>query len=84
MFQIDKNTRRLTIDEINQYEDDGYITGLPVFSSKAKYNLDKLFVNLSSRVDDSIDLNKTAQWHKAVVINKRTGYGIPPALWRVS
>ena len=65
MFQIDENARRLTKDEIKQYDEYGYITGLPVFSSEAKYDLDKLFTNLSSRIDNSIDLNKTAQWHKA-------------------
>ena len=65
MFQIDENARRLTKDEINQYEKYGYVTELPVFSSKARNDLDKLFISLSSRLDKSIDLNKTAQWHKA-------------------
>ena len=65
MFKIDKNVRRLSENEINQYNKFGYVTGLPVFSSEAKYELDKLFTDLSSRLDKSIDLNKTAQWQKA-------------------
>ena len=31
MFKISENVRRLTDEEKLQYENDGYITGLPVF-----------------------------------------------------
>ncbi len=65
MFEIDKKARRLTKDEIHQYEKYGYVTGLPVFSQEASRDLDELFLSLSSRLDKSIDLNMTAQWHKA-------------------
>ena len=31
MFKKDKNVRRLSKKEIIQFENDGYLTGLPVF-----------------------------------------------------
>ena len=54
MFQIDKNVRRLSEEEITQFENDGYLTGLPVFDKSAKPNLDKFFVSLSSRLDKAL------------------------------
>ena len=33
MFKISKKVRRLSNEEKNQYKKDGYLTGLPVFSS---------------------------------------------------
>ena len=35
MFEIDKNARRLSKSEKNQYLQEGYVTGLPVFSANA-------------------------------------------------
>ena len=65
MFKIDASTRRLSEEEKSQYKNDGFITGLPVFAKEAENDLDQFFLSLSSRLDNSIDLNKTAQWHKA-------------------
>ena len=65
MFEKDKNVRRLSKKEIVQFENDGYLTGLPVFDKSAKPHLDNFFVSLSSRLDKSLDLNQTAQWQKA-------------------
>ena len=65
MFKIHKDVRRLTDLEKKQYDVDGYITGLPVFSDEAKGDLDNLFFFLTSRLDKSIDLNQTNMWHKA-------------------
>ena len=65
MFKIHNEVRRLSANEKLQYKNEGYITGLPVFADKAKDDLNELFVSLSSRLDNSINLNKTAQWHKA-------------------
>ena len=65
MFKIHNEVRRLSANEKLQYKNEGYITGLPVFADKAKDDLNGLFVSLSSRLDNSINLNKTAQWHKA-------------------
>ena len=42
-----------------QYKDEGYITGLPVFSEKAKEDLHNFFLSLSTRLDETIDLNQT-------------------------
>lgn len=65
MFEISKNARRLLESEKKQYNDEGYITGLPVFSEKAKEDLHNFFLSLSTRLDESIDLNQTNMWHKA-------------------
>ena len=65
MFKISKKVRRLSTEEKNQYKQYGYLTGLPVFSSDAKNDLNDFFVSLSQKVDNSIDINQTAQWHKA-------------------
>ncbi len=65
MFKIDKNVRRLSDSEKKQYEKDGYITGLPVFSRESKTNLDNLFTSLTSKLDKKIDINQTNYWHKA-------------------
>jgi len=65
MFKISENVRRLSDNEKLQYENDGYITGLPVFSNDAQEDLNNLFISLSSRLNSSIDLNQTNMWHKA-------------------
>ena len=65
MFKISKKVRRLSNEEKDQYKKDGYLTGLPVFSSKANDDLSNFFVSLSEKVDKKIDINQTAQWHKA-------------------
>ena len=65
MFKISENARRLSKSEIRQYRNDGYLTGLPVFSKEAKEDLHDFFTLLTSRLDASIDLNQTNMWHKA-------------------
>ena len=65
MFELNKKNRRLSKKETSQFEKDGYLTGLPVFAESASSSLNELFLALSSRLDCSIDLNQTAQWHKA-------------------
>ena len=65
MFKINKKSRRLSKEEINKFEKDGYLTGLPVFDKTAKTNLNDFFISLSSRLNVNIDLNQTAQWQKA-------------------
>ncbi len=66
MYKPSKNARRLSNKERYQYSNDGYLTGLPVFSSKALDDLHSFFVSLSSQLNKSIDLNQTAQWQKLV------------------
>ena len=56
MFKIHKDVRRLTDLEKKQYDVDGYVTGLPVFSEEAADDLDNLFYSLTSRLDKSISL----------------------------
>ena len=65
MFKISNKVRRLSDKEKLQYKNDGYITALPVFSEEAKRELDNFFVSLSTSIDKELDLNQTAQWHKA-------------------
>ena len=65
MFKISKKARRLTEEEKLKYKEDGYITGLPVFDAQAKDDLNDLFVSLSSRLSNDIDINQTNMWHKA-------------------
>ena len=61
MLKLDKKIKRLDDKEKIQYEKDGYIKGLPVFSHDTCLELDNLFVLLSSKLDSSIDINQTAQ-----------------------
>ena len=56
MFKISEKIRRLSVEEKIQYKEDGYLTGLPVFSSDAIDDLNNFFVSLSEKVDKSIDI----------------------------
>ena len=64
-MEISQLVRRLNDNEISQYEDKGYIKGLPVFSKEGVKHLQKLFLDLCSRLPEDIDINKTNMWHKA-------------------
>ena len=65
MFEIDKNARRLSQSEKQQYLEDGYVTGLPVFSENAIKDIHDWYEELSSKLPKEIDINKTNMWHKA-------------------
>ena len=65
MFKISNKVRRLTNEEKDRYLKDGYLTGLPVFHDEARDDLNDLFVSLSSRLSNDIDINQTNMWHKA-------------------
>lgn len=65
MLQIDRHARRLTDAEKQQYERDGYVTGLPVFDASAGADLDAFYTALSARVPPEIDINHTNMWHAA-------------------
>jgi len=67
MFKISKKVRRLSNEEKDQYKKDGYLTGLPVFSSEANDDLSNFFVSLSKKVDNKININHTAQGIKLVI-----------------
>ena len=64
-MEISKLVRRLNDNEISQYEDKGYIKGLPVFSQGGVKDLQKLFLDLSNRLPAGVNINKTNMWHKA-------------------
>ena len=65
MFKISNKVRRLTNEEKESYLKDGYLTGVPVFDVEAKDDLNDLFVSLSSRLSNDIDINQTNMWLKA-------------------
>ena len=65
MFAIDQKARRLTQKEKEQYINEGYVTGLPVFSEDAVNDLHNWYDELSSKLPPNIDINKTNMWHKA-------------------
>ncbi len=65
MFEIDQKARRLSQEEKEQYINEGYITGLPVFSENAVMDLHNWYDELSSKLPPNIDINKTNMWHKA-------------------
>ena len=65
MFKISNKVRRITNEEKDRYLKDGYLTGLPVFHDEARDDLNDLFVSLSSRLSNDIDINQTNMWHKA-------------------
>ena len=57
--------RRLTEAERNQFQTDGYVKNLPVFSPQGVAELQDLFKELSGRMPDGVDINKVNMWHKA-------------------
>ena len=59
MFEIDQNARRLSDEEKEQYIKEGYVTGLPVFSENAINDLHNWYDELSSKLPQDIDINKT-------------------------
>ena len=65
MFEIDQQARRLTDKEKDQYSKKGYVTGIPVFSENAVQDLHNWYDELSSKLPNDIDINKTNMWHKA-------------------
>ena len=65
MFEIDNNARRLSQSERQQYLEDGYVTGLPVFSKNAINDIHDWYEELISKLPKEIDINKTNMWHKA-------------------
>lgn len=65
MFEIDQKARRLSKSEKDQYLNEGYVTGLPVFSENAVKDLHDWYEELSSKLPKDIDINKTNMWHKA-------------------
>ena len=65
MFEIDNSARRLFQSEKDQYLKEGYVTGLPVFSENAIRDIHNWYEELSSKLPEEIDINKTNMWHKA-------------------
>ena len=64
-FNLSPERRRLSETEKQQYENDGYLKNLPLFSDKGVSELQSLFEELASRLPDSIDINQVNMWHKA-------------------
>ena len=64
-FATDTKARRLSDAEKKQYERDGYIKNLPVFSADGVSQLQGLFEDLSGRLPEDVDINLVNMWHKA-------------------
>lgn len=66
-MQLDgsEQARRLTAAEKRQFEHDGYIKNLPVFSPEGVLQLQALFEELAQRMPDDVDLSSVNMWHKA-------------------
>ena len=64
-MEISKNIRRLSKSEISQYDSEGFIKNLPVFSKRGVEELQLFFNELKNRLPSSVDINKTNMWHKA-------------------
>ena len=64
-FQISPNARRLTTQEKAQFERDGYVKNLPVFSPQGVQALQNLFQDMADRLPEGTDINQVNMWHKA-------------------
>ena len=58
MFEIDQKARRLSQKEKEQYINEGYVTGLPVFSEDAVNDLHNWYDELSSKLPQILILTR--------------------------
>ena len=65
MFELNKNARALLQNEKKQFEENGYIKSLPVFSKIGSRDLQAWFEKIKNSLPPGIDINKTNMWHKA-------------------
>ena len=59
------NARRVTPQEVEQYNKVGYLKNLPLFDQAAVENLQKEFMGIVDGVPDGVDIYRTNNWHKA-------------------
>ena len=64
-FTTSDSARRLNNVERHQFITDGYLKNLPVFNDSGVEDLQSLFLDLTSRLPDGIDINQVNMWHKA-------------------
>ena len=64
-FEISPSARRLTQAEKDQYQRDGYVKNLPVFSAAGVQALQDFFQEMAQRLPDGTDINRVNMWHKA-------------------
>ena len=65
MNYISKNSRKLNYLEKQQFEEQGYVKNLPVFSKYGVKKIQQIFKSLSERLPANVDINKTNMWNKA-------------------
>ena len=65
MFEINRSIRRLNEKEKIQFNEKGYVKNLPVFSNSGVKDLQNLYLELSSRVPENINITTLNNWHKA-------------------
>jgi len=61
---ISTNTRRLTTTQIRQYQTEGYVKNLPVFTAAGAQQLRAGFEHLAARLPTDVDINRINMWHK--------------------
>ncbi len=64
-FETSPDARGLRTHEKAQFQRDGYVKNLPVFSPGGVRDLQVLFDEVAGRLPDEIDINKVNNWHKA-------------------
>jgi len=57
--------RRLTSGEQQQYRDDGYLTGLPLFDAAAVKQMQRRFGELCELLPADVEMGRVNCWHKA-------------------
>jgi non-heme Fe2+,alpha-ketoglutarate-dependent halogenase len=62
---IDSSVNRLTPDQKTQFQEWGYVKGLPVFDETSVIMLQKRFHEVVALLPDDTDINHVNMWHKA-------------------
>ena len=62
---ISNSVRRLTPEEKVQFQEWGYVKGLPVFDETSRPTLQRRYHELAELLPPDVDINKVNMWHKA-------------------
>ena len=57
--------RRLSQDEVEKYNESGYLKDLPVFDDHSIKELQDQFMHMVDHVPDTVDIYRVNNWHKA-------------------
>ena len=62
---VDRQTRRLTAEEVKQYHERGFVKNLPLFDEAGVQALQTEFMKNVDKVPEEVDLYRVNNWHKA-------------------